>query len=61
MESGTPYFVIMGQGHPDITNKVEKDVKSNQSINQTNFYNKTVGLKMLGFVVYICVHFFSLV
>ena len=32
--SGMPRIRIMWQGHPDITNKVEKDVKSNQ----TNFY-----------------------
>ena len=29
--SGTPRFRIKGQGHPDITNKVEKDVKLKQT------------------------------
>ena len=35
MEDGMPYFRIMWQGLPDITNKVENEVKSNQYKNQT--------------------------
>ena len=31
--TGTPHFRIIWQGHPDITNKVKRDVKANQSNN----------------------------
>ena len=30
--TGTPHFRIMGRRCPDVTNKVEKDVKPNQTI-----------------------------
>ena len=36
--SGTLRFRIKWQGHPDITNKVEKDVKLKQTTNKKYIY-----------------------